>query len=234
VANYEIFQGGEFREILFASTSLLVFASARRFTVVVATLKASLVAAFFMHLLNDKLFNTTLGSEVDAVAGPFAPHVEIVAHELTHIRLESLARNVSRNRWFATTAASREVAIRSLSPDIKKLERKGYSDDAITRVVLDLVGGLCASVFNTPLDMWIEVLLHREMPSLRHAQFISLHRLATEVLAATTHAEVRKLTPPKVLRASTALAIAYGTAAGSRTCSTTPPTSGTVTSSRGA
>jgi hypothetical protein len=139
----------------------------------------------------------------DRLPPPDAQHIG--AHELTHIRLESLARNVNRNRWFATTAASREVAIRSLSPDIKKLERKGYSDDAITRVVLDLVGGLCASVFNTPLDMWIEVLLHREMPSLRHAQFISLHRLATEVLAATTHAEVRKLTPPKVLRASTAL-----------------------------
>jgi hypothetical protein len=53
--------------------------------------------------------------------------------------------------------------------------------------------------------MWIEVLLQREIPALRHAQFVSLHRLAHEALAATTHAEVRKLTPPKVLRASTAL-----------------------------
>jgi tetratricopeptide (TPR) repeat protein len=132
-----------------------------------------------------------------------AQHVE--AHELTHIRLEALARKDTRNRWFATTAASRELAIRSLAPDIKKLERKGYSDDSITRVVLDLVGGLCGSIFNTPLDMWIETLLQREMPALRHAQFVSLHRLAGEALAATTHSEVRKLTPPKVLRASTAL-----------------------------
>jgi hypothetical protein len=132
-----------------------------------------------------------------------AQHVE--AHELTHIRLEALARKDTRNRWFATTAASRELAIRSLAPDIKKLERKGYSDDSITRVVLDLVGGLCGSIFNTPLDMLIETLLQREMPALRHAQFVSLHRLAGEALAATTHSEVRKLTPPKVLRASTAL-----------------------------
>ena len=144
----------------------------------------------------------------DRLTPPDAQHVE--AHELTHIRLEALARNQSRNRWFATTAASRELAIRSLAPDIKKLERKGYSGDSITRVVLDLVGGLSASVFNTPLDMWIETLLHREMPALRHAQFVSLHRLAGEALAATTHPEIRKLTPPKVLRASTAL---NGTAA---------------------
>ncbi len=102
------------------------------------------------------------------------------------------------------------MAIRSLAADVKKLERQGYSDDSITRVILDLVSGLCGCIFNTPLDIWIETLLHREMPALRHAQFVSLHRLADEALAATDHPEIRKLTPPKVLRALTAL---NGTAA---------------------
>ena len=134
---------------------------------------------------------------------PDAQHIE--AHELTHIRLESLARKHNRNRWFATTAATRELAIRALAPDVKKLERQGYSDDSITRLVLDLVGGLCGCIFNAPLDMWIETLLHRELPALRHAQFVSLHRLAVEALAATNHPEIRKLTPPKVLRALSAL-----------------------------
>lgn len=139
----------------------------------------------------------------DRLAPPDAQHIE--AHELTHIRLEALARKQSRNRWFATTAATRELAIRSLASDVKKLERHGYSDDSIKRVVLDLVGGLCGCISNTPLDMWIETLLHRDMPALRHAQFVSLHRLAGEALAATIHPEIRKLTPPKVLRALTAL-----------------------------
>ncbi|MEO6970992.1 MAG: hypothetical protein ABI217_08870 [Chthoniobacterales bacterium] len=139
----------------------------------------------------------------DRLSAPDRQHIE--AHELTHIRLESLARERNRNRWFATTAASRELAIRSLAPDIKKLERQGYSGDSITRVVLDLVGGLSGAVFNTPLDMWIETLLSRELPALRHAQFVSLHRLAGEALAATNHPEIRKVTPPKVLRATTAL-----------------------------
>ncbi|MEO8352011.1 MAG: hypothetical protein ABI680_09785, partial [Chthoniobacteraceae bacterium] len=40
---------------------------------------------------------------------------------------------------------------------------------------------------------------------LRHAQFVSLHRLANESLAATINPQIRKLTPPKVLRALTAL-----------------------------
>ena len=53
--------------------------------------------------------------------------------------------------------------------------------------------------------MWIETLLHRDLPALRHAQFVSLHRLAGEALTAVTHAEIRKIMPPKVLRATTAL-----------------------------
>ena len=128
----------------------------------------------------------------DRLAPPDAQHIE--AHELTHIRLEALARKQSRNRWFATTAATRELAIRSLASDVKKLERHGYSDDSIKRVVPDLVGGLCGCISNTPLDMWIETLLHRDMPALRQAQFVSLHRLAGEALAATIHPEIRKLT----------------------------------------
>ena len=139
----------------------------------------------------------------DRLPPPDSQHIE--AHELTHIKLESLARKRGQNRWFATTAGTRELAIRSIASDIKKLERQGYSDESITRMTLDLVNGLCGCLFNTPLDMWIETLLHREMPALRHAQFVSLHRLAGEALSATIHPEIRKLTPPKVLRALTAL-----------------------------
>lgn len=139
---------------------------------------------------------------------PYAQHIE--AHELTHVLLEADARRHHSNRWFATSTASRELAIRSLAPDIKKLERQGYSDDSITQVTLDLASGLCGCLFNTPLDLLIENRLHREMPALRDSQFVSLHRLAEEALAATTNPEIRKLTPTKILRASTAL---NGTAA---------------------
>ena len=88
---------------------------------------------------------------------------------------------------------------------MRKLERQGYSGEALTRLAEKLIGGVCACLFNAPLDMWIETLLHRELPALRHAQFVSLHRLAGEALAAVTHPEIRQLTPPTILRASTAL-----------------------------
>lgn len=143
-----------------------------------------------------------------ALPPPDSQHIE--AHELTHILLESLARGYQKNRWFVSSTATRELAIRSLAPDIKKLERQGYSGDSITHVVLDLVSGLCGCLFNTPLDFLIETRLHRELPVLRSAQFVSLHRLAEEAFTATVDPEIRKLTPSKILRPLTAL---NGTAA---------------------
>jgi Tfp pilus assembly protein PilF len=138
-----------------------------------------------------------------ALPPPDAQHTE--AHELTHIRLEALARQSSRNRWFATSAASREKAIRAIASDIRRLERDGYAPDSITRVVLELVQGVCGFLFNAPLDMWVETLIRRDFPSLRPAQFVSLHRLANEGLKATVHPDIRKRTPLKILRAITAL-----------------------------
>ena len=139
---------------------------------------------------------------------PTAQHIE--AHELTHVWLEASARRRQNNRWFATSTTSRELAIRALAPEIKKLERQGYPGDSITQVARDLVAGLSGCLFNTPLDLLIESRLHREMPVLRPAQFVSLHRLAEEALAATVNPEIRNLTPPKVLKPLTAL---NGTAA---------------------
>ena len=139
---------------------------------------------------------------------PLFAHVAY--HEIAHIRLEAEARQRGVNRWFATSDASREIARRSLASDIKKLERQGHSGDAIAKVLRVLLGGICGSLFNTPLDLLIESRLHREVPVLRPAQFVSLYRLALESLAATTDPEVRKNTPPKILLASTAL---NGTAA---------------------
>jgi Flp pilus assembly protein TadD len=68
---------------------------------------------------------------------PLVSHLE--AHELTHLRLESVARSAGKNQFFATTAKTREVAIRSIGNDIQKLERLGYRDEAVTKVILTMV-----------------------------------------------------------------------------------------------
>ncbi len=57
--------------------------------------------------------------------------------------------------------------------------------------------------------MLIERRLDAELPALRSAQVISLAQLAGEAQAATLNPEVRRLTPSRILRASSALNGAY-------------------------
>lgn len=135
--------------------------------------------------------------------------LHLVAHELTHIRLESLARQAGRNRFFTSTAKSRELAIRSMESDIRRIEKAGYPHDAITNMTLSLFEGMCRFLFNCPLDMLIETYLRQEIPALEAAQFLSLGKMTAEALTAATNAEVRKITPRKILDASTALNGAY-------------------------
>jgi len=135
------------------------------------------------------------------------PHVaqHLVAHELTHIRLEALARRESKNKLFALTPVTRETAIRSIASDIRRLEKAGYAHDAITQVTLSLVEGMCRFVFNCPLDVIIERYLREHVPGLKHAQFVSLGKMAVDAANSTMHTEVRKMTPRKILDATTAL-----------------------------
>ena len=54
------------------------------------------------------------------------PHIR--AHEFTHIALEAEARSKGRNKWFGTTAVTRETALRAMAGDIKKMERGGLTN----------------------------------------------------------------------------------------------------------
>lgn len=131
------------------------------------------------------------------------------AHELTHLKMESEARKVGKNQFFGTTAKTRETAIRAVFPEMRKWQKEGHSDDAITKVTLSLISGLCGFLFNCPLDMLIERHLHKSFPVLRPAQFLSVRVMAMEAWETNNHPEVRRLTPRKILQASSALNGAY-------------------------
>src|SRR5439155_18312856 len=105
-------------------------------------------------------------------------HLE--AHELTHLKLESEARQTGKNLFFATTAQSRETAIRSIGADIRKLEKQRYSDESITRVTLSMVAGLTGFLFNCRLDMTIERYIRNRFQVLQPAQLLSLRAMALE------------------------------------------------------
>jgi hypothetical protein len=123
--------------------------------------------------------------------------------------MESEARQLGKNRFFASSTATRETALRSLGSDTRRWEKLGFDDAKIEKVSLDLIGGLCGFLYNCPLDMIIERSLHERFPLLRPAQFLSVGLLAEEANKTNSHAEVRKFTPRKILNASLALNGAY-------------------------
>ena len=134
-------------------------------------------------------------------------HLE--AHELTHLKMESEARKVGRNLFFATTAKTRETAIRSVSGDLLKWRREGYSEDSITKVTLSMIGGLCGFLFNCPIDMLIERYICNTFPVLGPAQFLSVRVMAMEAWQTNSNPDIRRLTPRKIMQASLALNGAY-------------------------
>ncbi len=134
-------------------------------------------------------------------------HLE--AHELTHLKLESEARQKGKNLFFATSARSREAGIRSIAGDIRKLEKEGYSEESITKMTLSIVAGLTGFLFNCPLDMTIERYIRKTFPSLQPAQFLSLRGMALETAQTNTNPKIRQVTPRKIMQASLALNGAY-------------------------
>jgi len=148
------------------------------------------------------------GEGQGGLSPPLVCHLE--THELTHLKLESEARNVGRNLFFATTAKTREAAIRSVAGDVRKWEKAGYPEQKITEITLTLVGGLCEFLFNCPLDMLIERHIHDTFKPLQPAQFLSVRKLALEAWQTNSNPEIRRLTPRKIFLASLALNGAYG------------------------
>lgn len=129
----------------------------------------------------------------------------IKAHELTHIALEAEARAVGRNKWFSTTAATRDHAIRSMAADVKKLERKGLNSAYTAELMVELLNGACGFVFNAPLDMLIEQRIRQRLPDLRYNQLCSLVQLAKEAESASINKEARELTPRRILHVNDSL-----------------------------
>jgi tetratricopeptide (TPR) repeat protein len=122
------------------------------------------------------------------------PH--LIAHELEHIVLEQEARQINRNRFFTTTAKTREYAVNTIADHITKLQRQGYAEDRISDIMLKLIQGLTGQIFNLPLDMLIERNLYNKYPDLRHSQFASLYQMHIEGLHTFINPEIKQLTPP--------------------------------------
>lgn len=101
--------------------------------------------------------------------------------------------------WFVTTEDSRSKALKQMEPDVRKISRQGYPVERLAELVTQLLNGASALVFNAAIDMVIETRLRKEIPSLADAQLLSLDFLAREAAGVTSHRDIRKVTPERIL-----------------------------------
>lgn len=131
--------------------------------------------------------------------------LHVTGHELTHILLESRARAVGKNRFFSTNDKTTLRALDGFEYHINRMAKEGWPREKAEAFLRQICGFVCATLFNTPLDLRIESELFEKLPTLRHAQFVSLHRLANEAWEAVSKSHSQRLIPAKFLEPVTAL-----------------------------
>lgn len=134
------------------------------------------------------------------------PH--LVAHEFEHIRMIDAAVRQDRNRLFTTDRETEEYAQRSVSNDVRRLQRSGMDQEMINQYLHRLIPGLANQLFNAPLDMVIEYRLHQQREYLRPSQTASLHATQQEN-AQTLETSVRRMVPKRIWQANIAMNCAY-------------------------
>jgi cytochrome c-type biogenesis protein CcmH/NrfG len=122
------------------------------------------------------------------------------AHELMHLLMESDARDQGTNRWFVTTPETRSNSALALKADLRRLEKKGYSNNQVDGLINELITGVNLFLFNCPIDMVIERRIWKDYPELRESQFCGLASIAHNSRKVTMDPKIRDFVPPTLLR----------------------------------
>jgi len=134
---------------------------------------------------------------------PSYPAVEhLIMHELVHLDFVIKARKIEVNQLFISTQNHKDLFIKGLEPTIKKLNKIGISEEAISGYCSGLIDGLNNQVYNAPIDLFIESYLYVDYPDLRPYQFISLYNMIQEGLKAVTDKQAVELSPKEILSKS--------------------------------
>ncbi|RZJ93906.1 MAG: tetratricopeptide repeat protein [Hymenobacter sp.] len=137
---------------------------------------------------------------------PSYPAVDhLVMHEMVHLDFIVQARAEGNNQLFTATQAAKQTFIKAAYPQLKKLEKAGYSDNNIAGFVDSIHAGMMRQLYNAPIDLFIEDHLYRQYERLRPTQFLSLYKLLLEYVEAARNKQVATYSPPAVHRANTVL-----------------------------
>lgn len=140
---------------------------------------------------------------VTPTGGPEREHH--LLHELQHLLLIQSARAARTNRWFASTAATREKALRSMASEVTRIEKLGLPAEAISQLTIGALDGLLGQLFNFPIDFLIETRLQATYPGLRELFYQSLKGQLDTAASIANNERLKLATPRQVFRANCAM-----------------------------
>ncbi len=140
---------------------------------------------------------------VTPTSGPEREHH--ILHELRHLYLLRRAREAGTNRWFVSTAASREKALRSMASEVTRIERLGLSHDAIITMTTGSLDGLLGQLFNFPIDLLIETQLQATYPDLKELFYRSIKSQLDVSASIAANSQLKSATPKQIFRANLAM-----------------------------
>ena len=131
----------------------------------------------------------------------------LIMHELVHLEYILQARETGKNELFISNKSHRREFDKSLKKHTKKMEKKGFDDNAIDRFYRDIFNGINSQMYNAPIDLFIENHLYTKYPDFRPIQFLSIIELLKQGIKATTDTRIVNIAPPSVLSKSKILNI---------------------------
>jgi len=146
--------------------------------------------------------NYNRGEHVIRYKPNYAPVNHLIMHELTHLEYIIQARQASRNELFISNKGHQRDFEKSLKKHTKKMQKKGFDDNTISKFYTDIFNGLNLQMFNTPIDLFIENDLYVKYPDLQPIQFLSLIELLKQGIKATTDQRIISIAPDSVLSKS--------------------------------
>ena len=126
----------------------------------------------------------------------------LVMHELVHLDFILQARKEDINQMFVSSPDQKRTFISTLEPSVKKLQKLGLSESAISQYCNSLFDGLNLQALNTPIDLFIEDFINSGYAILRPYQFLSLYNMITEGIKAVTDKRIVDLSPRDILSKS--------------------------------
>lgn len=126
----------------------------------------------------------------------------LVMHELVHLDFMLQARKENINQMFVSSPDQKRTFIVTLEPSVKKLQKLGLSESAISQFCNSLFDGINLQAYNTPIDLFIEDFINSDYAVLRPYQLISLYNMISEGIKAVTDKRIVDLSPRDILSKS--------------------------------